>query len=138
MNSSSGPRAHSIAHAALSICGTILIFAAVLLLQNLVAQVAVVLGGVLLLQAGVWKLAEPFLPEERSNLELRAETDRFLGLVREMARLQRNATAADGTDESFDPATAGSELERIRAEMMASVDRIHALADPEPMEPAAR
>ena len=49
---------------------------------SLQLQVFLVLLGILILEAGVWGLTSGLLPNERRYLELRAEGDHFLGLIR--------------------------------------------------------
>lgn len=110
-----------IVEAGLPLVGTAVVLAAVLFLpDNLMLQLVVVVAGILLVEAGVWRLTNPFLPSERRNDELRREVDDFLELVRE---LDREADAAEA-DLSED---AGRRLDAIRAEMHDSVDRMGTL-----------
>ncbi|MDX1488632.1 MAG: hypothetical protein R3268_10560 [Acidiferrobacterales bacterium] len=68
---------------ALPFVGVVLILGAVLILrEDLRIQVAVVGLGMLLIEMGVWRFGDKVLPSERKNLALRAETDRFIDLVR--------------------------------------------------------
>ncbi len=111
-----------IVEAGLPLVGTAVVLAAVLFLpDNLLLQLVVVVAGILLVEAGVWRLTNPFLPNERRNDELRREVDDFLERVRE---LDREADAAEA-DVSED---AGRRLDAIRAEMHDSVDRMGRLA----------
>ncbi|MBI4539530.1 MAG: hypothetical protein HY704_08485 [Gemmatimonadetes bacterium] len=105
----------------LPIVGMVIVFAGVLLLTNLTVQVLVVLAGVLAIEAGVWQLTNPLLPNERRYLALRAEADRFIGLVREM-----NAAAVALHDRATPEAR--GEFERVRAQMLNSIDRMAAVA----------
>ncbi len=68
------------------VLGMVTVFAAVLLIPpaNLQVQLVVVLVGVLLIEAGVWGLTKPFLPNERYYLSLREEVDDFIDLVRQL------------------------------------------------------
>ena len=68
----------------LPVVGTILVFAAVVLDYNLTAQVLLVLLGLLMIDAGIWKLTQPLFPNERRYLALREEVDRFIHLVRRL------------------------------------------------------
>lgn len=84
---------------ALPILGTALVFAAILvpaLAINLQLQIAVVLVGILIIEAGVWKLTAKILPNERKYLALRAEVDSFISRVRTLnaqgMRLRENDT----------------------------------------------
>ena len=87
------------------IMGMVIVFAAVLLIPpaNLQIQLVVVLVGVLLIEAGVWGLTNPFLPNERQFIGLREEVDDFIDIVRLL-----NATAIDsrlsreGAEEKFE------------------------------------
>ncbi len=74
------------------VIGMVIVFAAVLLIPpaNLQIQLVVVLVGVLLIEAGVWGLTNPFLPNERQYVQLREEVDDFIDLVRQL-----NSAAVD-------------------------------------------
>ena len=104
------------------IMGMVIVFAAVLLIPpaNLQIQLVVVLVGVLLIEAGVWGLTNPFLPNERQFIGLREEVDDFIDIVRLL-----NATAIgsrlsrDGAEEKF---------EQTLEDMHASVRRMGRLA----------
>jgi hypothetical protein len=72
---------------ALPVVGTIVVFAAILVPSislDLQVQILVVLVGLLMVEAGVWKLTAKILPSERKFLALRAEVDSFIGLVRDL------------------------------------------------------
>ncbi len=83
----------------LPLAGVAAILAAVLLVrEDLRIQLAWVGFGMLLIEVGVWKLAHPLLPSGRRYWALRAETDTFLRLVRELnsaAVAMRRADAAE-------------------------------------------
>ena len=106
---------------ALPVVGMGIIFLSVLFGAsiNLQIQVLYVLFGVLILEAGVWGLANKLLPNERRYLGLRDEGDHFIGLIRKL-----NAAAVakkEGTEDD----------ERYRdalQQMHASVDRMGELA----------
>ncbi|MGH7467062.1 MAG: hypothetical protein ACRENP_03655 [Longimicrobiales bacterium] len=68
----------------LPIAGTVLVFAAVVLVYNLTAQIILVLIGLLMIDAGIWKLTAPLFPNERRYKALRDEVDRFIHLVRRL------------------------------------------------------
>jgi hypothetical protein len=71
----------------ISILGAALVFLAIILPPlsvNLGRQVLVALLGILLIEAGVWKLAERVLPTQRRYHALRAEVARFLELTRSL------------------------------------------------------
>jgi hypothetical protein len=80
--------------AILPVLGIVLVLAAVLFLwQNLYLQLGVVILGIFLIEAGIWKLAHPLLPSQRRYTALRAEVDDFIDLVRELntAGVEREA-----------------------------------------------
>lgn len=69
----------------LPVLGTILVFAAILVPAisfNLQIQIGVVLVGLLIIEAGVWRLTAKILPNERRYLALRAEVDGFVDRIR--------------------------------------------------------
>ena len=65
-----------------SMCGILLILGAVLLVHDLRPQLLITTCGMVLIEVGVWRLAQRLLPSERQYHALRAEVDRFLHLVR--------------------------------------------------------
>lgn len=101
----------------LPVLGVVLILAAVLQDGSVGAKVLLVVLGLLLMEAGVWRLADPFLPDDRKYTALRSEADRFMALVRQ---LNTAATALDRRDDQG-PRFAISEVER---EMHRAVDRM--------------
>ncbi|MBI4522004.1 MAG: hypothetical protein HY701_14300 [Gemmatimonadetes bacterium] len=105
----------------LPIIGMVMVFAGALLFSGMAIRMIVVLVGVLMLEAGVWQLAAPLLPNERKYLSLRNEADRFIGLVRQL-----NA-AGVAVREERSPA-AESEFARVRQEMLRSIDRMSEVA----------
>ena len=97
------------------IIGMTLVFVnAVLYFGDANMRVLIVSVGILLLASGVWYAGNPYLKNERRYLELRAEVDSFIGLVREL-----NA-AGHGKPQG--------ELNRVNAAMHESVDRMAQLA----------
>ncbi len=101
-----------------AILGMAIIMSSFLFLDNLFAWYATVIIGLLVVLGGFLYGAHPFLTSERRHFELRAEVDRFIALVR---RLNTAAMAA-GSEEEF---------ERVKTEMMASVERMAELAGKE-------
>lgn len=68
-----------------TLLGTVLVFLAILvpaISQHLQLQVLVVLVGVLIIEAGVWRLTSAVLPEERKYAALRTEVNAFVERVR--------------------------------------------------------
>jgi len=63
----------------------VLVFTAILvptISLNLQLQIIVVLVGLLILEAGVWRLTEKILPNERKYTALREEVDAFIDRIR--------------------------------------------------------
>jgi hypothetical protein len=109
-------RSRTIVELAFPIAGATIVFAAVLFLwQDLRVQVAVVLLGLLVLEAGTWKLTRPILPDDRRYLRLRAEVDRFIVLVRRLNAVAENRASHADADVEF---------EAVRRELIEAVDRI--------------
>lgn len=89
---------------ALPFIGVALILGAVLILrEDLSIQIAIVGLGMLMIELGVWKFGHKVLPSERKYLALRAETDRFIQLVRKLntAALAVKAYESPETREAF-------------------------------------
>jgi hypothetical protein len=97
--------------------GIALVLGAVLFIVQLRIQVIVVILGILVIEAGIWKVAHPLLPEERRYLALRQEGDDFIRLIR---RLNHAA---------IDLKTGGSpvavqQVDQLRSEMVMAIDRM--------------
>ena len=105
----------------LPLLGVVLILSAVLFMPEFPGQVAIVILGMLLLEAGVWKLAHHVLPSERQYLALRDETEGFLTLVRHL-----NAAAL--MVKAHDSPTHRQAFEDVRQAMHQTVDRLCAVA----------
>lgn len=108
----------------LPILGTILVFAAVLvptIALNLQLQIAVVLLGLLIIEAGVWQLAPKLLPNERKYLSLRAEVEGFISRIR-LLNTQAVNLRTEGND-----ATREAFRETLEA-LHAAVDRMAEVA----------
>lgn len=69
---------------ALPMVGVALVLFAVIVFGNIYVQIAVVLLGLILIEAGIWNLANPILPSERKFLALRTEVDDFIAMVRRL------------------------------------------------------
>lgn len=107
------------------IVGMITVFAAVLLIPpaNLQVQLVTVLIGVLLIEAGVWGLTKPFLPNERQFLSLREEVEDFIDLVRLL-----NKAAVDRRIHTENAEDANGTFEEALADLHSSVRRMGQLA----------
>lgn len=97
--------------------GMALVLGAVLLADTLVVRLFLVIAGLLLTEAGLWRLADPLLPDERSFLALRAETDHFVALVRQLNSVAVALERGDVGASSF-------VLDEVHEEMHRSVDRM--------------
>lgn len=97
--------------------GVVLIVGAVLTGGSVGVKVVLVVLGLFLIEAGVWRLADPILPDDRKYAALRAEADRFMAMVRQ---LNAAAIALDRGDEEG-PRFAIRELE---SEMHRAIDRM--------------
>jgi hypothetical protein len=107
-------------HLALTLGGTLLVLYAVLHVDGVYDRVLLVLLGLVLIEAGVWRITQSLFPSGREYRPLRKETDYFVTLVRRLNRAsltaQRGSPAAD------------TELDRVHDEMHHSVDRMLRLA----------
>ncbi len=107
----------------LPIIGMVVVFGAILLPTinlDLQLQVVIALVGILMIEAGVWKLTSPFLPSERKYIALRGEVDRFIDLVRQL-----NSAVMKSGSESGESSSAV--LETLDS-MHASVEKMGSLA----------
>ncbi|HUF50696.1 MAG TPA: hypothetical protein VMN60_07685 [Longimicrobiales bacterium] len=107
-------------HFALTVVGTTLIAYAVIGLDNLYERLLLAALGIVLLEAGIWRITQSLFPNERAFRPLRKETDFFVTLVR---RLNKNALAAQRGS-----ASAVRDLQQVHDEMHHSVDRMMRLA----------
>lgn len=106
----------------LPILGTVIVFGSILLIwDNMTLQIAIAAVGVLMIQAGIWKLTHPLLPSERRFQALRKEVDYFIILVRRL-----NA-AALGVKELDNEATQ-SAFSAAQQRMRESFERMALLA----------
>jgi hypothetical protein len=81
-----------------SVLGILVILSAVLCVQGLRLQILVTTCGIVLIEVGVWRLAQRLLPSERQYHALRAEVDRFLQLVRSLNTAALTHKAHDTPD----------------------------------------
>ena len=104
----------------LTIAGMIVILWAVLATDTVLERVVWAGVGVILMEAGIWRITQAIFPDERSYRPLRKETDYFITLVR---RLNSAAVAAGRGLEG-----AEDEFARVHDEMLHSVERMRHLA----------
>ena len=97
--------------------GVLLVIGAVLLLRDLRWQMGLVVGGLLLVEIGVWTCAQRMLPSERKFRALRAEVDVFMQLVRQLntAAMAVKETPSHEHQETF---------EDVREAMRQAVERM--------------
>jgi hypothetical protein len=107
-------------HLALTAAGTVTVIWAVVAIEPLYDRMLVVALGLVLIEAGIWRVTQSLFPNERAYRPLRKETDYFVTLVR---RLNRAAVAAQRGAPS-----AGRDLDEVTSEMHHSVDRMRRLA----------
>lgn len=95
---------------ALAVAGILLILGPIFLVEDLTLQVGIVVVGILMIEASVWGLARNFLPDGRTYIRLREETEIFLEQVRAL-----NEAAVEEEEEA---------VERQRERMKEQVDRL--------------
>lgn len=107
-------------HLALTLAGTLFVLYAVLYIGELYDRLLVAALGLVLIEAGIWRVTQSLFPNERAFKPLRKETDYFIALVR---RLNRAALLAQrgSVDAALD-------LTQVHEEMHHSVDRMLRLA----------
>lgn len=97
--------------------GVLLVIGAVLWLRDLRWQMVLVVGGLLLVEIGVWTCAQRILPNERKFRALRVEVDAFIRLVRQLN------TAAMAVKENPSPEHQET-FEDVREAMRQAVERM--------------
>lgn len=105
---------------ALTTVGTLVVIYGVVSIEALYDQMLTVALGLVLIEAGIWRITQSLFPNQRAYVPLRKETDYFVTLVR---RLNRAAVSARQGSEG-----ARDDLSAIHSEMHHSVDRMLRLA----------
>jgi len=105
----------------LPMIGVMIILGAVLFLSEIRIQIAVVMVGIVLIEAGVWKIAHQLLPNDRRYHALRYEIDAFISLSRDLNEAALAAKAEDTPEKrrAFD---------EIRESMHRTVEQISDVA----------
>ncbi len=67
--------------------GVLVVLSTIVVVDASLAQVVLVLLGLLLVLLGMWRIASRVLPRARTNQRLRDEVNQFLASVRELYRL---------------------------------------------------
>ena len=99
------------------VVGMALVLGAVLFADSLGVRLFLVVAGLMLTEAGIWRMADPLLPDERRFLALRTETDHFIALVRQLNSAALALARGDVSGSSF-------AIDEVRREMHQSVDRM--------------
>ena len=94
-----------------ALLGILLVFVGVISVEEGLARIATVAAGLVVLEAGVWYMANPIFTSERRYLHLRDELDNMIDLVR---KLNRAALKPGGEEE----------LKGLGSAMHESVDRM--------------
>lgn len=103
------------------VVGMLMVLGAVLVVGSPGTELVLVLVGLLLVEGGVWRMASSVLPNERRYVAMRAESNRFVAMVRQ---LNAAAIALRGEE------TAGARLalEETKRAMHRSVERMAVVA----------
>jgi hypothetical protein len=107
-------------HISLMLAGTLVVLYAVTEVVDVYERMLYAGLGLVLVQAGIWRITQSIFPNERSFKPLRREADYFITLVR---RLNRAALRLERGVEG-----AAEDLEQVQSEMHHSVDRMRRLA----------
>ncbi|MBR9990670.1 MAG: hypothetical protein KFH98_13000 [Gemmatimonadetes bacterium] len=107
-------------HLALTVGGTLLIAYSVMYVEGMYDRLLVVALGLVLIEAGIWRVTQSLFPNDRNFRPLRKETDYFITLVRRLNRAAVNAQGGSGS--------AIHDLTQVHDEMHHSVDRMLRIA----------
>jgi hypothetical protein len=107
-------------HISLMLAGTLVVFYAVTEVADVYERMLYAALGLVLVQAGIWRITQSIFPNERAFKPLRREADYFITLVR---RLNRAALRLERGVEG-----AAEDLDQVQSEMHHSVDRMRRLA----------
>jgi hypothetical protein len=105
----------------LPLIGVMIILGAVLFLRGIRIQIAVVMVGIVLIEAGVWKIAHQLLPNDRRYHTLRYEIDAFIALSRDLNEAALAAKVEDTPENQ-------RAFDEIREAMHRAVDQISDVA----------
>ncbi|MCZ6875296.1 MAG: hypothetical protein O7G88_17520 [bacterium] len=101
--------------------GVVVILSTLILVRELRLQIAIVAVGIMLIEVGVWKLANRILPSERQYDTLRTEVDKFITLVRQLNTAALVCHASDSVEHQ-------TEFETIQRLMAQSVEHMAEVA----------
>ena len=106
----------------LPLLGVAIILGSVLFVrETLTTQIACVGFGMVLIELGVWKAAHRLLPNERKYHALRAEGDRFIGLVRKLNQTALAVQEQDSTENQ-------EAFADVQAQMRQAIERMTGVA----------
>lgn len=105
----------------LPLIGVMIILGAVLFLREIRTQIAVVMVGIVLIEAGVWKIAHQLLPNDRRYYALRYEINALIALSRDLNEAAL-ATKVEDTPENQ------RAFDEIREAMHRAIDQISDVA----------
>lgn len=108
-------------HMAVPAVGMALVIGAVLFGESVAVQLFLVVAGLLLTEAGLWRLADPILPDERKYVALRTEADHFITLVRQLNAAAVSMDEGDARGSRF-------AIDELQTEMHRSIDRMVSFA----------
>ncbi|MCA8952900.1 MAG: hypothetical protein KDE27_25545 [Planctomycetes bacterium] len=77
-------RVHRAAMPISALIGILVVFGAVMFIENISLKIALIGFGLLVMQTGVWYMANPIFTSERKFPALRIKVDEFIGLVRDL------------------------------------------------------
>jgi len=111
------------------VLGVLTIFAALLIVpaDRVQLQIMVALAGILALEAGIWGLTQQLLPNDRQFVDLRAEGEHFIDLMRDLNQASL-ASRGGASDAEGDREEIGARFEGVLAQMHESVDRMGEVA----------
>ncbi len=99
-----------------AVLGIGVLYSSTFIFDHVAGRIASVNVGIVLLMAGLWYAAKPFLKNDRKYIELREEATQFINLVKKL----NHAATKPGNDVEF---------ERVKGEMHQAVERMAAVAD---------
>ena len=100
-----------------ALLGIVVIFAGVIFVDAAIVKYTVIAVGILVMEAGIWYMANPIFTSERRYSGLRGELDGFIGLVRQL-----NAVALSRGQGNELSRGQRNEFDRLCTEMHQSVD----------------
>ena len=113
--------------------GVVVILSTLILVRELRLQIAIVAVGIMLIEVGVWKLANRILPSERQYDALRTEVDQFITLVRRL----NTAALLCHTSDSVEHQTEFEAIQRLMAQSVEHMAEVAGKTDTQVAEQQA-